>query len=407
MSGGHFIENTLPATSRDTAKLDGGGMYIEVPPCSSETQDCDKGGSNKESRYLIKDCLFRSNRATKNSEFIIVPGTNTGRGGGIHIVISSYNTSIIIQNCAFYNNSAQYGGGIYAVFRGTARNNMISIQICIFTGNHAGGGGGVALQMGYGMVKEMTHNIITLHNSTFVRNSALLGGALGVLSTRFNSETTYNKLELAHCTYAGNFAAVGAAISLASFRGSKLIGVYPVAIVRACTFTRNKTEHILLEPGSISGVIDVNLFELYISEHVSFEQNSGSPITATATGINIMQNTVVSFVGNTAVYGGGMALLVHSILYLYPGSKVFFESNHASELGGAIYTVAPFLNAFISSEMCFISHHSGNYSDQQQPLVSFTNNTARYGYSIYTEPLHQCLGQIRGIGTNTFEWKGL
>ena len=417
VSYSNFVDNALPAAASETVgESDGGGLYIQFPSCLTETRYCDRDTNKESSKYLIQNCLFKSNRATNNEQFRVLPQTNTGRGGGIYFVITNSitNASVVIKNCTFYNNSAQYGGGIYAVFLGTVHKSMISIQRCNFTGNRANGGGGGALQMGGNTGKEMTRNAISVLNSHFVHNSAFQGGGMAFFSPISNTDTS-RKLELTNCTWTGNFAVIGAAIFLTSSRGSEFDRVFPIAVIHTCSFSRNKlvaksSTDSFLEPWSFSGVIDIRLFELHISGHTLFQHNRASPITATATVVHILQKTVADFVSNTAAYGGGMTLLGYSVIYLYPGSQVLFESNRASELGGAVYTPLPYLTSIIYPPDCFISHRFGNYSDEQAPLVSFTNNTAKYGHSIFTTSLHPCQKQIRGIGSNatsSFQWNGL
>ena len=108
---------------------------------------------------------------------------------------------------------------------------------------------------------------------------------------------------------------------------------------------------------------------------------------------------------NIARYGGALALLGFSILQLYPNSQIDFDSNHASELGGAIYATSPHQTDFIFSHTCFISYSFNAHPDRWNTSLTFTNNTARYGHAIYTDSLLPC-----AIGTNvsvnsTLKWK--
>ena len=397
LSDSDFIENTyLPAPSARTAHSNGGGVYIEFPSCFPDSdrkthQDC-------RCNYLIKNCVFGGNRATNNNE-------NTSRGGGIHIVVNNYNPNIIsinIESCAFYNNTAQTGGGIYAVI---LSGSNVSIRNCSFTDNHAhgGGGGAIALQLGYSKMHETTQDAISIINTHFLHNSASLGGA--VFTT---GRDTQRSLVLTNCTWIGNSAVAGAATFFTSYRSSKLKSSIFTVAFHACSFTRNKlvVKYSSASLSKFSGVIDARGIELYISRYASFTENEGSPITATVADVNILQSSVIYFKNNTAAYGGGMSLLSFSVLILYPGSQLLFDSNSAHELGGAIYISLPYERLLFYSPVCFINWRLGDYSDQQ-PLLSFTNNTAKYGHSIFVDSLYPCRQQISGSNTSTFQWKGL
>ena len=104
--------------------------------------------------------------------------------------------------------------------------------------------------------------------------------------------------------------------------------------------------------------------------------NRGSAITTKSAQVNILSNTKIEFVNNTATNGGAMALLGFSILELYPGSQVRFESNHASELGGAVYATSPHQTEFIFSHRCFISHLYVQNPNNWNTSLTFISNVA-------------------------------
>ena len=413
VSKSRFVENVFPPGGGGT----GGGVYIElssrVPGSGQETARHHNTGT----WYSIKDCVFRGNRASTNNtgqRSVLSEsedGINTSGGGGIHFVVNNSNStnSMMIQNCTFYNNSARYGGGMHVVFLGRVNNNSkFSIEDCSFTGNRANGGG--AVQVEHSVVHNSAHNTVSVLNTIFTHNTAGWGGAVTFLSPR-SSIDAQNRFELTNCLWTGNSASVGAAVLFTSTKRNKLTAAFPIVFIRACSFTRNTL--LVLKRSSdglpkLSGIVDVRGFELYASEKISFKQNKGSPVFAMVADINILQNTTVYFVNNTAKIGGGMTLVVFSIIQLYPGSQLLFESNEATELGGAIYAALSYQDGFLFHQKCFIHHHPGNYGHQDGPaLVSFTNNTARYGESIYTDSLYPCRNQISGIGTSSIQWKGL
>lgn len=108
-----------------------------------------------------------------------------GQGGGI------YNSgTLVIDNCAFLNNSAQFGGAIAYQF------GAVIISGSLFLNNSAQGGGG-AVYPGY------SYPITSIIDSTFAGNSALYGGAIANLS---------GTLELSFDTFSTNTSAYSAGL---------------------------------------------------------------------------------------------------------------------------------------------------------------------------------------------------
>ena len=90
-------------------------------------------------------------------------------------------------------------------------------------------------------------------------------------------------------------------------------------------------------------------------------------------------------------------------------TQLHFESNHASELGGAIYATSPNQAEFVFSHKCFISYYeSFSNPDKWNTSLTFIDNTAKYGYAIYTDSLLPCAKQLGGAVTNisaSLQWK--
>ena len=429
------LSNNMVPEEEKMYLFGGGGLYIEFTYCTPGYPNCNYKNNthNKKNSYTIKGCVFEGNRATNKEviaqihtvQFRLLAGSdgnNAGQGSGIHATFkgTSSHNSIAILNSLFYNNSAQYGGGIDAIFQDDAVNNTIYLSGCTFTNNHAQERGGGALQLGYVVTHNVAHNDITVQDTEFVNNSAGWGGAVGFFSSRSKMDVE-NKLNFINCTWIGNSASVGAALSLApSAWDSIFVGVVPTPLLYNCSFINNHvvdtaeflkstsdgtSQHVLE-----SGVLNIESFEIEFSNFVSFSGSKGSAVFATAAEINVLENTLVYFINNTATYGGAMALLGFSVLELYSNSQVIFDSNSASERGGAIYATSPHQNEFIFSHKCFISHPSIIDPDKWDTLLNFTNNIAKYGYAIYADSLLPCAKLMGGIETNisaALRWKAL
>ena len=432
-----FTENKVPA-GEAMFLFGGGGLYVEFTHCTPGQTTCNQveNNHNKRNTYVIKHCVFKDNKAA-NREIIeqghIIQyrnltgsdGNNAGQGGGIHITMKGTGllNTITIHNCSFYNNSAVYGGGVDATLQDNSQENTINISTCSFLKNTALEREGGALILGYYASGErVANNTINVQDTTFMNNSAGRGGAVSFFSSRFKTIITTNRMEFFNCTWIGNSASIGAAMSVSAIAESSLFnGITPTPFVCKCSFFDNEvintaafhistmdnyttTKHELHVE---SGVFHLEAMEVKFNHYISFGGNRGSAIVATSSQINVLENTLVEFVNNTAIYGGAIALLGYSILELYPDSQIVFDSNHASELGGAIYATSSHQLEFIFSHKCFISHVSGSHPNNWTTSLIFTDNTAIYGHAIFTDSLLPCAKNVFDIMTDvesTLKW---
>ena len=132
-----------------------------------------------------------------------------------------------------------------------------------------------------------------------------------------------------------------------------------------------------------------------------FVGNTGSAIVARSAHIHVLEGTLATFMNNTALDGGAMALLGLSILELFRNSQLVFKSNHASRFGGALYATSPHQTEFIFSHKCFISYNNSfSPPDTWDTSLIFINNSAKYGYDIYTDSLLPCAKNALDFETN-------
>ena len=420
-----FLHN-VPGINQTSELFGGGGLYIEFTSCSSYVPYC----SVENSRYFIADCHFEGNKAISN-EVILLPhivqyrtspgndGNVASHGGGIDFISQgvSFNNTVTITSCTFFNNSAKVGGGINALLAEKTSKTSVTISGCVFTSNTALNGGGGALHLSrVGQVQGQIiksvgfiyNSSIVVNDSHFFYNTAGWGGAVSGFFTRTNIYA-WDTLDFTHCTWVGNTGSVGAAVFLMPSAWDTVFqGKTPTANFRACSFGENvvtdsaeflKTSLDVMSLHSLeSGVFDALAFEVEFTENVTFRGSRGSAIHAETTQIKVLPNSLLHFVNNTATNGGAMALHGFSIMELYTGSHVLFESNRARELGGAIYNTAPHQLEFIFSHKCFISHDSllFHHPDHWNVSLTYINNMAKYGYSIFTDSLLPCIKNVGG-----------
>ena len=231
--------------------------YIEFTYCSPGYPLCNFKDNmhNKNSSYMIKDCMFVGNRATNNEvteqahiiQFRWLTGSdgnNAGQGGSIHITFKGTNScnSIEIINCTFQNNSAQYGGGIdaYATFQDHSQENTLNVTGCTFTDNLALERTGGALSLGYVSGSTVGLNNITIQDTFFMNNSAGEGGAIYFFSERYKTVIN-SRLQVINCELIGNTASIGAAISFRPTAGRSLFdGITLTPRICRCSFINNQ-----------------------------------------------------------------------------------------------------------------------------------------------------------------------
>lgn len=209
--GSHFNANE--------AEIGGGGMYTEL------------------SSPLIEGCTFFANRA--GTELDTGEGGGGGSGGGGTF---SGGGAPIIRDCVFAENWASFGGGVY-FNEGSAGN----VSDCVFTGNLAKEAGGLyALEspvsasgclfihndaidgtFSVGGAVSNYFSRTTVRDSTFIANSAVLGGG-----------AIYNEgLDpiIIGCRFLRNEAIDDAQ----GWGGAILNGFHTYAITANCTFRSN------------------------------------------------------------------------------------------------------------------------------------------------------------------------
>ena len=263
--------------------------------------------------------------------------------------------------------------------------------------------GGGALQLGFHSVVE--NNSISIQHTKFISNSAGAGGAVNL----FTSQATRNALSFTNCTFLENSALVGGAVYLKPIGLSASIHdcSTPSVILSNCSFIKNsvlRTAAILNHRGSQhvleSGIFHVQSFQIDFLGNVSFTDNRASGIVADSANINVLEGTQLHFINNTAVNGGALSLHQLSVIELDPGSQVLFDSNHASELGGAVYATLPDQTHFLFSHRCFIMIPD---LKKINVLIQHRNNSAKYGPLIFTDTILPCLRQIGAIDDFAFD----
>ena len=272
--------------------------------------------------------------------------SNFTLGLGHGITLLNYNDTgfevrVFIENSKFLHNTAQYeGGGVFInLYNGRS---SIEFSNCTIYNNTAYYyyGGGVFINLGNGP------GTIEFSNCTIYNNVGYHGSGLLIDSLVFTS------------TYTIHFTNV-------SFQFNKLpnmINIYQSAVllmnIRNVIF-----DQIEITNHNTTGLLSINSI-------IIFDGHS-------------------TFVNNSGINGGGMALYGLSQLFLKQNTNISFVNNHASESGGGIFVS----QGIDSSDLIVCSFNNFPFYDKYiKTMLYFVNNTANIsGDVLYGGQISYCI----------------
>ena len=434
-----FEYSKVPQNETDTYP-GGAGLYVEFTYCDPGVVDanCDHpAGYNSFSEYTIKNCSFLRNIATSimsKTNFTKPQGLDHqafGRGGGLSIFFKGNATgnSITIANCAFMFNSALWGGGLFIEFQDNTCNNSIvqngdnvSNNSCYHPPNtyyqNSGTAGGGS-RIGFIALDEniVENNSVQVVDVNYFSNECMFGGGVAFYSAREpNQAKATNTISFTNCKWTRNRGLIGAALNLHSWL-PVTEGVLPTVVFDSCTFSSNMEYSSTDTHGYRgTGIVYVDSFPVQFSGNNSFDNNEGSALAAVVTGIDVKNDSVMTFTNNRGIRGGAVLLLGYAYLRVWWGAQLHFVNNSADLFGGAIYAqyvgnsiAVYYVDCFLRPADYYAPPEEWNFT------VTFTNNCAGIrGNDIYTTSLIPCLWPYTVINTeylvnstkHLFQWKG-
>ena len=411
-----FLENKF----KDHNEISGGGgMYIEYSYCvptasginclnTGESNVNNISSYNSDASVHVINSHFIMNKANVSSSsfnqgtFILPQKQNHtafGRGGGLSVFFkgSANHINITIEQCLFQNNSALWGGGIFAEFQDHAFNNTLQVNSCniwnnkvyfIDTWNEGTGGGGSRVGFIFYNDTAAYSNSIVFDHCWFINNSAYFGGGVSFYTARQHKYRP-NKLKLHNCLFEHNQARLGAAIDLSAWHSS-IVGTIPTPLVDNCAFRFNSPR----QGGLIGiGAMYIDAVHVQFQNNVEFESNQGSALAITGSHIEVLKNCTMTFQNNSGRNGGAIALLGNAFIVTNDNSQLIFNNNRAYYSGGAIYYFSSGERDLISSRNCFIRFHDITLPpDYWTSTFEFRNNTAsEHPNSIYASTILPCV----------------
>ena len=321
-------------------------------------------------------CAINSEMKIENTSFL---NNFSPESGG---AASFMQSNITLYNINAANNMAHYGGAIH--FRFSTRAHIHGENW--FVNNSAGNNGG-AIEFLY------TQSIDITGVSYFEGNSAENGGAFDLYGTDTGASISGDII------FTNNNATSGGAIYV-------------------CYSILNSTGRMVYKnnTASLGGAIFMTSSDTIFYGDTSFTNNTaidkGGAVSSDPNSQiyfhrepNSLTSTESDFVfeGNSAAYGGAIALSGNAKMIINPQVEIIFTENKAHHVGGAIfvdiYTSSSCLASAtdISDPECFIMLDTCyNSFDGSQLILNFTNNTAENSGSVlYGGSLNQCRGLFK------------
>ena len=323
---------------------------------------------------------------------------NTTATAGISVIFSQYqetfSVNIQIDSSLFRNNSGYLGAAISVeAYRATPGSN-VSIKGSEFLQN----GEGLLFIPGietYGGAISALSNIprlepspnvsetqvtqpkyfLSIQNCKFMNNRATVGGVFVLIDYLFSSLHT----NISECSFEKNFSPIGSCMYVrGETRETVVITMSNSTIIGNSALTANNTFG-----ESQDTVIFLQRINAIFSD-LTISHNIGTAISLTSS-ILLLSGTVL-FTQNRAFNGAALNLQSTSRVVVNNNTNVTFLHNQAFGLGGAVLfetdnTFPCFLYFGSFDPYCLLTNTC--FSEDMNISISFVNNTARVGKSIF------------------------
>ncbi len=392
------IENSYFTNNRllSAGESGGGGLYIELSECSPEWPlSCNASGNqfNRNAVYVIDNCHFANNTRTWTNSFYDRNGLG---GGGMSTWVRGHatNNTFRIVSSWFSGNNGIYGGGLHFQYQQAVVHLSLLIDDTVFQNNRAhrdGGGidfGGNFVGQAFPMAVSML-----LTNCLFLKNTGRSGGGTSFFTSLLQNLDPMVTVSFRHNVWEGNTADFAFAMNVRSFLANQVRHFTPTVRIADSMFIENR----MTETRSNTGLVAVHsrVIPITLESNNQFISNEGSGIKLVDSSMIITNGSTVSFVNNTAKFGGGIALIGFSSISVERNVSLNFTDNYASFQGGAIYAYSVDEQNVFS--LCFIEPFQSNlidkHSNSELPKFYFSGNRASdsINNSIHVSSLIPCM----------------
>ena len=411
----HFGQTTVPDSSGDRC-TSGSGVYAEFTQLEWEDHSSGLSPLNTSGSFVIRKCHFISNGMMDNTKLEPQrPNDIPSVGGGVSIYFtgSAQNNNVVFEECTFVGNSARGGGGMLIQFEDDSKDNTITIRSTKFTSNRAynvqRAGFDPGIQSRGGAVEVILNsggggNRAVFDRCNFTGNLAYLGGGISVSVT-----SSWDDVQMTNCTFQQNHARYGAAIDLFGYQDE--MKLFTTVAIRDCQFLLNGIPLEKKHNKSFS-VVGIDHLVTTFQGKNTFKANRGTPVMVKDINVGVSSFSTLTFVNNMAYNGGAMAFSGSGHMVVHSGTHLLFQSNSATEKGGAIYSDQFNEHFTLYSQQCFIRYYnSSTHPNNWNTTVFFSDNyAAGERNSILVASLIPCAWPISGNSTiqndleGTFCW---
>ena len=344
----NFTGNKIALSDRDIFS-GGGGLHIEITSCPPGVV-CPKWNDSlydgkidsDNTSFRIEDCTFFNNTASsifeRDHAYVLhrpVEKQRLGRGGGLYVGIgrSVFNLTVRISNCKFIQNSALFGGGMFASLKDAVSSTTFMIIDSDFIEKHFGKGRWRRCFVLEAIpVHQMQNNTFEVVGSTFSGNYApFYGGVVvGTGSVRAGRD---NGARFVQCKWLGNRAHFSAALGVSSRRGTRYDK--RSIVFDSCTFRGNaiiprELDVNYVHYSSYTGaVISISYEYVNFENENEFEGNFGSVFWLVSSTVEFLSPSIVNFRNNSGHRGGALSLVGNSLMLLNRNSHFYFRNNTA------------------------------------------------------------------------------
>ncbi len=219
--------------------------------------------------------------------------------------------------------------------------------------------------------KDTRLQVVVIENTTITDSTGSVGAAMNVFE--FSPEFQYRRVDVV--IRESTFTNTISTVYRKEFQGTVYFGNIRNATITNCIFSNNSATAIIAD-----------------ESRIYFNGN-------------------VTFYGNSGYNGGALALYANSFIYIAVDTHLWFMSNEAENLGGAIY-VASRAHTTTSRSLCFfqfvsdIIQYAYYWAWSSVPIqMDFRGNTAGFaGDDLYGGSLETCIVNVEDIVTVAGWW---
>lgn len=352
---------------------------------------------------LVNIDNFRSFKRDNDNELPLA-----GAGGvSIFTLQLLFNVQIDVLNSSITDNSESTGGGVKILHRNTIKHSLITLQGCFICNNTLlnSFSRGAGLQIFFAFSFVRLNQLAQLSNSLQEEHDVL------VKDTVFVNHTAPNEVAALISSSPQNISVVVITFCNVTIRGGESSDCIFVRNDRSVYFSESllylSLDQIHIDQSSelsssaFGAATFSNLGAVYIkgtNDNPSvFEEGQNGAIKAYNTDIHLF-GTVI-FRNNKGLLGAALFLQDSSALFLNEKLNALFSNNKATGNGGAIY-IEPSRSKqcavqIVTNEKLFDTNNIVTFQEnltQFDLSVTFIDNEAAIGQSLYGGPIYNCSG---------------